>query len=952
MGISGSDSALMFAQSGVARSGATRSGHHDGRSYWSINATDKTSDVRRDGTITDVRDDAPNTCDFSTGSGLQPTKGQAVIVTLGSKNNRARLFSGRILTTRQAYEGVPANVVTHCHCVDHTWELNKRTVTKRYAQQDASAVIKDIIDTFTSGFTYANVASSLGTLTGGIQFTEEEVADALTRILRRVGGYWYVDYLLDLHAFTLAEVLNGAPLDIDSTHGGSDRGLVHEVDLSQVITRVRVEGLGSRVTAESIAAGSTTLPIEDSTDFGASTGSYEAKLAHAQRITYTGKSAIDGTGSTASNAEAKPGAPTVAGTAVVGTCTLGAHTVAVTFGNATGQTALGTASGSVTVDTSVTPSDVWEEQAPPPTSVGVLTNGVAWASSLGLWALVAQNSQGYSADGQAWSDATTEVAGLWTDVAWSPALGIFAAVGTNVAMSSTDGKVWTSRTPANTVNWQSITWSVAEAVFVAVASSGTAAQQVMTSTNGTSWTARTSSTVSTWVDVTYAPGAGLFIAVSTRAGTAAVMTSPTGVTWTTRTTISGAFTGVAWSESLTLAVAIGIRAASNTYETSTDGVTWTERTTLPQQSQWYEVIFDDDAARFVGVSRTGVSRVMVSTDGLAWTLQQVPDDERWANLAYSDDLRQVCAVSHDGGIMTSTAVEAGETISLSSIPTGTNGVTTFRNLWMTKAGGSDYLFLDTIDDNTTTTYTADKSDAELGVLAPTVSTLACAAGDTSIRVLLLENFSGSGGWVRLAGQLVSYTGRSASSGEGTLTGIPSSGVGSVLVAVAGGEEVVNVPHLTGIPASGAGAIVTALQKGDEVNLLAVRNDAAAQTALAALIGGDGIQEEYIQDRRLSLTEADDRGDALLALHKDPIEAVTYTTHDKRTASGKEITVNLGAPTSVSVTLTIQRVTITDIETAAQLAASGAMDQLAAMPKYHVEASSLRFSLEDLLRQIR
>jgi len=131
----------------------------------------------------------------------------------------------------------------------------------------------------------------------------------------------------------------------------------------------------------------------------------------------------------------------------------------------------------------------------------------------------------------------------------------------------------------------------------------------------------------------------------------------------------------------------------------------------------------------------------------------------------------------------------------------------------------------------------------------------------------------------------------------------------------------------------------------------VRNDATAQTALAALIGGDGIQEEFIQDRRLSLTEAQDRGDALLALHKNPIESIAYDTHDKRTASGKDVTVSLGAPTSVSGTFTIQRVTMTDIEGTAH-AFGGAMDQLADMPWYHVEASSLRFSLEDLLRRLQ
>ena len=62
-------------------------------------------------------------------------------------------------------------------------------------------------------------------------------------------------------------------------------------------------------------------------------------------------------------------------------------------------------------------------------------------------------------------------------------------------------------------------------------------------------------------------------------------------------------------------------------------------------------------------------------------------------------------------------------------------------------------------------------------------------------------------------------------------------------------------QLVGIPASGAGAIVYPIVRGDPVNLLVMEQDTVAQAALAALIGGDGVQEEHVSDNRLSATEA-------------------------------------------------------------------------------------------------
>lgn len=60
-------------------------------------------------------------------------------------------------------------------------------------------------------------------------------------------------------------------------------------------------------------------------------------------------------------------------------------------------------------------------------------------------------------------------------------------------------------------------------------------------------------------------------------------------------------------------------------------------------------------------------------------------------------------------------------VELSAIPIG-GALVTARKLYRTAAGGSTYLLLATIVDNTTTTYTDNIADASLGAQAPTANT--------------------------------------------------------------------------------------------------------------------------------------------------------------------------------------------------------------------------------------
>lgn len=117
--------------------------------------------------------------------------------------------------------------------------------------------------------------------------------------------------------------------------------------------------------------------------------------------------------------------------------------------------------------------------------------------------------------------------------------------------------------------------------------------------------------------------------------------------------------------------------------------------------------------------------------------------------------------------------------------------------------------------------------------------------------------------------------------------------------------------------------------------------ADAKAALAAAVGGDGIHEESIEDPNWSIGEMYLEAYARLNLVSDPLVSARYTTRDQTNRSGRTVSITLGAPTNLSGTLRLQQVTITQLGESADV-----------FPLRQVEASSRRFSLEDLLRQIK
>jgi hypothetical protein len=278
----------------------------------------------------------------------------------------------------------------------------------------------------------------------------------------------------------------------------------------------------------------------------------------------------------------------------------------------------------------------------------------------------------------------------------------------------------------------------------------------------------------------------------------------------------------------------------------------------------------------------------------------------------------------------------GNQVALSAIPIGGASVTN-RKIYRTVAGGSQLKLMGNMGDNTTTTYLDANADAGLSANAPTSDasgltqpTGQVSAGSTTIPVANVGAFAAGGGWALIGDLAVRYTGVSASG----LTGVPASGNGALLASIAYNASIIAAPVLTGVT-----GVVLALAKGAPIHVWVQRDDLAAQAIMAALDGGDGIYEHILSDERRTEASLAALCDAELAQFSRPLITVTYDTRDVKTKSGKPIAVSLTSPAIVE-TLTIQDVTITEIDIAPGM-----------LPRFSATASSLRVSLDDILRNL-
>ena len=250
--------------------------------------------------------------------------------------------------------------------------------------------------------------------------------------------------------------------------------------------------------------------------------------------------------------------------------------------------------------------------------------------------------------------ASTPPSNSWYDIAWASSLGLFVALKQNSSatpvMTSPDGITWTSRSAPTTgfPFWTSLAWSPTLNLFVAVAASGSS--RVMTSPDGINWTLRNASNASTWNCVEWIPTLNLFVAGANAWGVNVnIMTSPDGINWTTRNSPSFQSKGFAWSQSLGLIVAVAD--TSPKILTSPDGINWTSRT-VTGVPQFSDVVWSPSLGLFVAVSRVD-ALLARSSDGINWTSYNASFphgiSDFMTSIAWAPEISTFVMIGYDSG---------------------------------------------------------------------------------------------------------------------------------------------------------------------------------------------------------------------------------------------------------------------------------------------------------------
>jgi hypothetical protein len=141
-----------------------------------------------------------------------------------------------------------------------------------------------------------------------------------------------------------------------------------------------------------------------------------------------------------------------------------------------------------------------------------------------------------------------------------------------------------------------------------------------------------------------------------------------------------------------------------------------------------------------------------------------------------------------------------------------------------------------------------------------------------------------------------------------ISGVPTSGYGAIPVDLPSGTIVYQVPYLVDVTITAA--ITEEIPAGTSLVVRAQKDDAAAQAAIAAIEGGDGIHEHIVSDGDLSYAGCLQRAEAELDLFGATLVRASWLTYDMAAVPGAEQVINWSGADTVSATLMIDTVTLT------------------------------------------
>lgn len=870
MPISGSQPALMEARSGIARSGATRSGYFAPRVFVVIGGTDR-SEFVQDGTLAihQALNDEPDTARFTIlppvagatgtptlaevwGTGTRdetswvagswgtltggvtistfvPLLMQSVSIGVGSIKRRE--FGGQILAaTHRILLGVEPPFID-VTCYDWGRRFDRRKVTKRWTNTSATDIARDIIDNYTAGFTQRALVPDLPTLEF-FQAANEKPSALLRRLAGLIGGAFYIDPHRDVHLFGEAGEQRGLTDPRQMTDAlTSLLQFRRERDSSQVRTRVIVEGEGAKVLA-ALEAGATLIPIETADPFNPLGGTVSVEQ---QVVFYTGL--LDGGGGSLVGPGVAPPTQLVASPQAGAGVEAGVHDYAFTWVTASGET-LPSPLRAATIGPLSAPASVPNRTPASGEELGVGT----------------------------YTYATTFVAG-----------GGETTPGPTGAVATTGGISGPAHGPSivNSGGGRNTTgvYAIGDTIQYRVAYVN--AETGLEKENGSSG----DSNVIVVADVGGDPAAinigNIPFPSDPRVALKRIYRRVNGV-------LTGGFTIEYWETAF-----LDVIGSQGGYPLSggDTGLRRVQLTNIP-----------------LGGSGTTARKIYrTAVNGSQLRLVATINDN-----STTSHLDAVADVFLGANVPTSNTTVLG-IVALSSIAVGPSG-TTQRKVYRTVAGGSQLKLQQTIANNTATAGTTDSTpDASLGANAPlsdtsglTQSTGQVNTGASTIPVAGPGAFP-EAGWAILGSQAVRYTGKTDTS----LTGVPTSGPGSLGATVNYGSTIAAAPQLTGIPSGGDGSLTHGITKGATVHLRVTRDDTLAQAIVAAAEGdGDGVHEHIVIDHSLSENGAIARALSELAAFKTTLVEAEWETTDLNARPGRTQAIALAGSDPVNEALMI------------------------------------------------
>lgn len=943
----------------------------DGALQVQIAGVDKTSSIIFDSIL--IRDvlNQPMTMQMVTLNGYHPAEGSQVII----KRGTFIIFKGAITATNQVYYGKPVNLSYVCSCIDQTYYLRKRVPFAQFDNQSASVIVGSLVATY-STFGTDGVQGGLTSLSQ-VYDGSQDLDQILTDIAKLVGANHYLDPT-DNQVYMFQP--SSAPtmtIDDNSTDVFNDPAMTISTDLTQIRNRVFIRGAGDTLDAD-VSEGETILPISKPSIFNPVGG--QAFVEPATIISYDGvqdntvpSGSLIGYGVT-------PDAPVTLALEFGSGLGVGVYEYAETWVTSAGETLPSPIATITTVDTFTlsnptgTPSlnqydnFIYFGNGTYPNYNATDTFGPHIGDTI-QYAVSISTKSPFSNTDLTQETALSPYSSLQTvfQSTYAAGYGItccrlqqldwFAVTNpygqgsdtfqNNLLNSGITGIHFWRKVNGGTATLVKTFWDIFQVVYnpaMMQDSQGpdTGSVPAPNATVAAKRKVSVTPTISSQAGVT---SRRIYRSIVNGADLKLLTTYSDNVDTTPfhDTTADGSL-GAAAPTSDTSGLQGALSNGSGFYTTSnvtfsTNGAATNATTTSPSfTSASYTFVAADVGAVLYIKSGTnwlpGRYTIVSVSAGAAILGQAIATTASPTNATWGVDYSTLPSPRYSfsdiaiGGANSSTFTSAANPV----------GVNFIGNVVSVNFSIGFILQRVVVLSVSGTTATCDKSigtvssTAGTGTLGGPPPATSVSVGQTYIPVTNIGVYQGTGGWVDSGHQLIRYGAIDTTTRR--LTGIPSSGPGSIVAPIPFNTTLINVSTITGVV-----GMPESLAKTN-IRIFIQRDNTESQSALAAIEGGDGIHEAAVIDNPDLTTDAAMAavGDADLNDFSGSILTVNYVQHNLNIHTGKAVTITRTSP-PVSGIFTIQDVTITRLW------------DLTAGPSYTVRGSNVKMTLQDILAQV-